>query len=877
MQAINWLELQPQAAEIEALNTRLSQAAPLRKARQLLVYLTLQGCPWSGRGDLIPIYHPSETYTKGQSLALPLPDPQKLRPTVWQVVQVQQAHYAENPLQGRFQVLTLEVGGKEIHVTGGLAPVETARFPRLNLPYDSDDLEYPVNWFAETFARSLQATLEDLIRRGLLRGQIVGDTHLPGSLAPVSIRPEALVSFFSGLTPARPWVEVGELVRALPELGRLETAQGYALLRAALKDSPYRALGGDRWTTSSLYESINREVPRGLPAARIRSKLNIWTDEDARDLAGYSRKSLPVEARQALDELETGDTLPAPLAKEWLPPASPVKLPTLNYLHITQAYFPVDGLLRAFAPEARLVFIQFIEGPHQPFLLDRDTGQLKALRPETLRDRILESNIPAGTYLWLEYQGGENYRIAPRPLLPASRIVPCKLASLQSGLLHIEHTQIPMFYEGDPYVFKANMRFEDIEALFAEARQANISVRDAIIYAVQELCESDPRQRAHRADIFNAVFLKRMCSPNSVSLLLYTEPCFVQLGEGFFRYRPAPRTVERASPTAPELEPASRVSDVKPHLELTTLLPEIEPAQPAVPALAEMESLVSPVESSPDLSILEEPAESAEPIQTIETALEKTAPDVPNEHLLESVSSPAPSEPSTRQAFDYLLSQLQDDLLKAREQGQWAIQQGLFAEAERFARQGEDLKARIAYLKSLDNDWETLVQLPVAAPDLSSAAQPGFVEEAFVIDESETAPVVPAEEPIVTPGTQTAEFPGAAPDESAPQPFPSFDEPLFTQGTESTTALDELLNELVALGSAEERDLSTSASAESAALLEELPLEADAQPTDDFARPPGPERIPTDNPVPSDVPTPPGGFWHRLKNWLRKLFGGRHD
>ena len=737
MQAINWLALQPQAAEIEALNVRLTQAAPLRKVRQLLVYLTLQGCPGSERGDLIPVYHPSETYRKGQSLALPLPDPQKLRPTVWQVARVRQAQYAENPLQGRFHVLTLEVGGKEIHVAGGLAPVETTRFPRLSLPYDSEDLEYPVTWFAETFARPLQAKLEDLIRRGLLRGQIVGNTYLPGGPVPASIRPEALASFFAGLTPAHPWVEVDELVRAFPELGGLETAQSRALIRAALKDSPYRALGGERWTTSALYEAINREVPRGLPAARIRSKLNIWTDEDARDLAGYARQPLPAEARQAVDELEASESLAAPATKTWQPPASPVKLPTLNYLHITQAYFPVDSLIHAFAPEVRLVFVQFIEGPYQPFLLDRETGQLKALRPEVLRDRILESNIPAGTYLWLEYQGGENYRIAPRPL-PFERMVPCKLAYMQDGQLRIEHTQIPMFYEGDPYVFKANMRFEDIEALFAEARQANISVRDAIIYAVQELCEGDPRQRAHRADIFNTVFLKRMCSPNSVSLLLYTEPCFEQLGDGFFRYRPAPRTVKLAPSPAPKIEPASRAPAARPQVEWTVFLPEIEPAQPAVP-------------------------------------------------------------------------------------------------------------------------------------------QPGFVEEAFAIEEPETAPVAPAEEPIVTPETQTAEFPGSAVNEPELQPSPSTVQPLFTPETESTTTLDEPLNELTPLVSAEAGDSPASEMTESAALLAEPSFDTNAQPADDFPRSPEPELIPTDTPTPSESPAASAGFWQRLKNWLRKLFGGRHD
>lgn len=626
---INWLALKPTPADLEQLQARLLGAVPVRQVCRALVEITLSGYPWDGRDDLIPVYHPSETQRKGQYLALPLPDPQKVRPTVWQVTRLKQIDYGENPVQGRFQVFTLEIAGKQIDVAAGVSLGDSYRFPRLDFSkYNPEDLAYLTDWFSDIFSKPLQAVLEEACKKGHVQGQILGGTFLPAELAAVT--PRALRPFFEALDPSRPWVSVDEILSGLPEFSGKNPELARALIRAALKDSPYRALGGERWTSSALYESLNREVPRGLPAARIRSKLNIWTDEDARDLAGYTRKRLPPEARQALDELEAGDVLAAPTAKKWLPPASPAKLPTLNYLHITQAYFPVDGLIHAFAPEVRLAFVQFIEGSHQPFLLDRDTGQLKALRPEILRDRILESNIPAGTYLWLEYQGGENYRIAPRPL-STDHMVPCKLAYMQDGQLHIEHTQIPMFYEGDPYVFKANMRFEDIEALFAEARQANISVRDAIIYAVQELCEGDPRNRAHRTDIFNAVFLKRMCSPNSVSLLLYTQPCFEQLGEGFFRYRPIAPDAGSTRPIQNETKPEP-VSAPRPKLAAPDPMPVLQREEPILAA-------------------------------SVEPAL-----------------APEPS---------ILGNALQSELQKLSQRGQQAIQQGRFVEAEELARQAE--------------------------------------------------------------------------------------------------------------------------------------------------------------------------------------------
>jgi hypothetical protein len=533
MLAINWLNLQPQEAELDALNERLQEALPARKVRQLLIEIILQSYPWQDRGDLIRFFHPSQTYRVGDLIALPVTDPQNLRPAVWQVALVRKAETAANDAQGSFQVITLEVGGKKKQVVGSLVGSEYP-LPELST-YSPEDLLWLAEWAADAYAGPVQAVLGALAKSGALAGQFAGDAFIPNQIP--SISPARLTPIFDALSPGRPWISEAEIPANLADLSDLKPQVASALLREALSGSPYLSLGGDRWTTPALFAELNREVPRGLPVPHVRSQIEIWTEQDRRDLAHMRRRRLPKDVRQALEELGEGDTIPEPPPEAWTPPAYPVKLPTLNYLHLTQAYFPVGHVIHAFAPDVRLVFVQFIDGERAPFLLDRDNELLKALEPDALRARILEGGIPAGTYLWLEYQGGEDYRIAPRPLT-SSRRIPCKIAYLDHGDLRIEQDEIPMYYEGDPSVFKAEMRFEDIQALFAEASRVNLSVRDAIIYAVQELSAADPQNRAHRLEIFNAVFLKRMCSPNSVAVLLYTEPCFERLGEGYFRYNP---------------------------------------------------------------------------------------------------------------------------------------------------------------------------------------------------------------------------------------------------------------------------------------------------------------------------------------------------
>jgi hypothetical protein len=431
--------------------------------------------------------------------------------------------------------VTLEVEGRQIQMAGG---IPGASYPEPELSsYTAEDLAWLADWVSATYAISLQATLKKGIREGQIGGRLAGETFLPDPL--LALSPALLHPPFAGLSPTRPWISLEEIFKALPDLSQLNRETVLSLLREVLKESPYPSLGAGRWTTPELFNQLNRDVPLGLPTPHIRSSVPVWTRRDEQDLAGYDRQFMPAEARRALEELWFGEK-PAQLdPSRWRPPKGPLRLPALNYLHITQAYFPVGNILQAFPPELQLVFVQLINGEHQPFLLDRENGLLKAVHPEEFRARILKESLPAGTYLWLEYEGSETYRIAPR-LLPFKRMVPCKLACLEDGRLHIEHTQTSMMFEGDPSLFRANMDFETIAALLAEASRVNLSVRDAIIYAIEEICATDPDRRAHWLDIFNAVFLRRMCSPSSVVFLLYMQPCFEALGNGYFRYKPAP-------------------------------------------------------------------------------------------------------------------------------------------------------------------------------------------------------------------------------------------------------------------------------------------------------------------------------------------------
>jgi hypothetical protein len=172
MQVINWLDLQPLPADLDALNQRLQEALPLRQVCQLLVETTLRAYPWTGRADLVPCYHPSQTYEQGQRIALFLPDRQNTHHSLWLLAQVKGARMVENPIQGRFQVLTLDTHGKQIQMAGG---IPDASYPELDLSdYTSEDLAWLAKWASDTYAAALQATLKQLIQKGQIRGELAG-------------------------------------------------------------------------------------------------------------------------------------------------------------------------------------------------------------------------------------------------------------------------------------------------------------------------------------------------------------------------------------------------------------------------------------------------------------------------------------------------------------------------------------------------------------------------------------------------------------------------------------------------------------------------------------------------------------------------------
>src|SRR3972149_2081634 len=62
MQVVNWLQLKPTTHDWEQATQNLNGVIHVRTLVQSLVRSILQGYPWEGRTDLIPVFDPSQTF-----------------------------------------------------------------------------------------------------------------------------------------------------------------------------------------------------------------------------------------------------------------------------------------------------------------------------------------------------------------------------------------------------------------------------------------------------------------------------------------------------------------------------------------------------------------------------------------------------------------------------------------------------------------------------------------------------------------------------------------------------------------------------------------------------------------------------------------------
>lgn len=550
MRVINWLDFKPLDTDIEALAYAPGQSVHVRLLARQMVRSCLSAYPWQGRTDLVVLFDASVNYQEGQAVALPVVDKQGVRPDTWRCGVVKSVQVGENTAQGKFQVVQIIVNGREHWLA---AAVDGAKPLSYRFPPDEDEFDFLADDFVNQYLPQFNKVIDSLIDNGKLRALRQDDQVVFGNAEKITADFDP---WFANPPVNQQFLTLDDLILNLWEIGELtETPEALAraLVEQTLLERNYVDAGGGRWMPPEKLAELDRQISRRLEVPRNRSKVKAqYGDMEELDAEDYA--DLPEQGQVLLQDLNVEiEELPPAEDRAWTPPTGPLKMPPLSYLNIMQGYFPLnETLLQAFAPckVAGLVDVQLVEWDELPFVVNLQEATLKSFDPQALYQRfVTELGIPAGTFLWLEYRGKNQYRIAPRPLA-VPKPVQCKQAWLeQDGSLQVEDVEIAMRFEGDEHLFKAELRFEDMKALFREAEERDFSIFDAIYDVLPKLAILRTDGLVHYRDIFNAVFFEyRMCSYHTVIHELYDHVCFIAVGDGLFRFAPE-LGVSRRRPT----------------------------------------------------------------------------------------------------------------------------------------------------------------------------------------------------------------------------------------------------------------------------------------------------------------------------------------
>jgi len=509
MKVINWKALQISEQDLKQALRDASDEQNLLK--RIVIALFKQRDLWESRDDSVELFDPSRHYVQGQNVALPYRE-QDGDFDLWKITTVTAVRDDENPIQGRFQVVEFE-GELQKRVAG----IDGAAMPPLQFPAE-EKLEQVAKKIVTQHKADFERQLPFLSERCR---QALRELFQHNKLCST----ETVTQTLKEKGFLRDWSEATQ--REVTEW----------LLRKECVRSP------EGWMSKEQAErsGLGREVKRGPDVPIIRDNQGEQNlDEIEEEAEPEIEQELVTDYAEELSEKPADPMLTMSL-QDWRnlpPPTGPIKLPTLTYQHIVEAYFPLTSKLSHFFPPGPSVAIEIICMDNCfRFWVNREDRTLKAFNEDMAQftETLRMHGIPAGTYLWLERIDEFRYRLFPRELSQPKTVRAKRMWLDEHRRLCCEEIDFTMRYEGDQYIVVAELRLEDLEALWKEAKQVGMSILRAMCEAFQQI---DPEGKGvHHTELFNAVFFRfRSCSPRTVLALLYRYQCFEALGNGRWRY-----------------------------------------------------------------------------------------------------------------------------------------------------------------------------------------------------------------------------------------------------------------------------------------------------------------------------------------------------
>ncbi|MDP3143510.1 MAG: hypothetical protein Q8N14_06230, partial [Candidatus Omnitrophota bacterium] len=217
---------------------------------------------------------------------------------------------------------------------------------------------------------------------------------------------------------------------------------------------------------------------------------------------------------------------------------SRIKKDEIHYLlfftYRYNGFLPYDeNARRLFPPTARRVYFSTDYGKKFTVKIDKDG---RSIYSRELKN--LFHDIPAGTIVYIKrLDSDRSYKIYFKEELQL--VKDCRIAIYDEVKKEVtyEIRDLELKYECVPPIFKAELRFSDLKALWEEARLSGYSISDLVYIEFNKLAKLTSDKVVHFNDIYNGVFFRRMCSPGGVWSILKRHPAYYKYeGKKFWKF-----------------------------------------------------------------------------------------------------------------------------------------------------------------------------------------------------------------------------------------------------------------------------------------------------------------------------------------------------
>jgi hypothetical protein len=464
------------------------------------------------------------------------------------LVTVKSVRSGSNPQQGQFKVLTLalpdgtekcvaaEVAGAPVHgretisdqkVRSIVAGEQGASIRAMVQDAMSKDSRFV--WFQDE--QDDQWCLREMLPH-------VGDEEL----AQVA---DTLVKELQRGEPISKTTE--DLVQAVWDTGddgsNTYALRAFALGRALLSCVDVEPLGR-RWVWTETWEAFTEREPLESPTmptqVAIPKGVSMVGETEAED---ELQKEEPIES----EEIPTREDTDLQDLEVWRENRPKYAVFTLSARHYHEGWLPLTKqLARLFPPlsagKQEVVFHHYFGSEPKFFKAWIDRERKRMWVSEEMHETFRHHRIYPGARLRLSYRTEREYDVAKRP---PSKTEPVRVWRmwLEEGEIQYSEDLEPRQYDIDDDVFVADVRFEDLEALYQQAKEVGNSIFGLMYQKAVEWWEDGGRTdlMVTADQFFKAIHFDeqgRMVSKATIAWELWRRMAFKSVGGGRYLFRP---------------------------------------------------------------------------------------------------------------------------------------------------------------------------------------------------------------------------------------------------------------------------------------------------------------------------------------------------